>query len=349
MNRPNDAIRVLSQADQKNAFVLANLAVAYQAINELRGAVEKETDALAAWPSTQPGWDEGRLAWYRRAEGYYLVLLKSRLNEPKPAKGMDPLFGAPTRRGDYEAEVQPWKLWDDLPPDAYEIVSQLLVWFPFDDRLYWQLGELLNSQGYVEDAVKVFEDISFAGTLNDREFREHRSILKAAAPQATAVINAFRADPVRFQTDLRTLMWAFSPRGLLLPPPVGGELANEAALAARAPVYDDLRKRQEELVRQQLQDQLQRLGQAPQAAGTAAPPAPPVGWQPDWRMLLVGFTAGLIVAALAALQLTEWRTPPAAPPRRTPPLPPRTEPTDHDAGAIRTDAPTAPDRVEGAP
>ena len=103
MNRPNDAIRVLSEADQRNAFVLANLAVAYQAINELRGAVEKETDALAAWPSIQPGWNEGQLAWYRRVEGYYLKLLIARLNEPRPVKGMDNLFGTPVHPGAYEA------------------------------------------------------------------------------------------------------------------------------------------------------------------------------------------------------------------------------------------------------
>ena len=95
MNRPNDAIRVLSEADQKNPFVLANLAAAYQGINELRGAVEKETDALAVWPSIQAGWTGGQLAWDRRVEGYYLKLLKWRLNEPKPVKGMDLLFGAP--------------------------------------------------------------------------------------------------------------------------------------------------------------------------------------------------------------------------------------------------------------
>ncbi len=258
MNRPNDAIEVLSRADQKNAFVLANLAVAYQAINELREAVEKETDALAAWPSIQPGWNEGQLAWYRRVEGYYLKLLKVRLNEPRPVKGMDNLFGTPARSGAYEAQIQPWKLWDDLPPDAYEIVTQLLVWSPFDNRLYWQLGEIWNSEGYVEDAFKVFDDISNAGTLTDREFREHRAILKDAAPQAAAIIAAMQSDPAKFRTDLNSLLWALSPRGLLLPP-VAGDLANEAALAARAPVYEDLRKQQEQLVRQELQRQLQQL------------------------------------------------------------------------------------------
>ena len=350
MNRPNDAIRVLSDADQKNPFVLANLAVAYQGINELRGAVEKEKDALAAWPSVQPGWNEGQLAWYRRAEGYYLKLLKSRLDEPKPAKGMDPLFGAPARPGDYEAEIQPWRLWDDLPPDAYEIVSQLLLWSPYDDRLYWQLGELLNCQGYVEDAVKVFEDISFAGTISDREFRSHRSTLKAAAPEAAALISAVQNDPSKFQTDLNTLLWALSPRGMLLPP-VGGDLANEAALAARAPIYEALRKQQEQLLLRQLRQQLQQLD--PQSQQQAAAPAPPPSgnsW-PDWRPMLVGFAAGLIVAGLAALQLTEWRRrrQTAALPSPDAPRSPRKESAAHDAGAIRTDAPTAPDRMEGAP
>ncbi len=236
MNRPNDAIRVLSEADQKNPFVLANLAVAYQGINELRGAVEKETDALAVWPSIQAGWTGGQLAWDRRVEGYYLKLLKWRLNEPKPVKGMDLLFGAPSRPSEYEVEIVPWKLWDDLPPDAYEIVSQLLIWSPYDDRLYWQLGELLNCRGDVAEAAQVFEDISFAGTISDKEFRDHRSFLKQAAPEAAKLINAVQSDPTKFRRDFHPLMWAVSPRGLLLPP-VGGDLANETAMALRDQLY----------------------------------------------------------------------------------------------------------------
>ena len=45
-------------------------------------------------------------------------------------------------------------MWGDLPPDGYQIVAQLLVWSPNDDRLYWQLGELLNAMGSVQDAFK---------------------------------------------------------------------------------------------------------------------------------------------------------------------------------------------------
>src|SRR5207244_12073881 len=44
-----------------------------------------------------------------------------------------------------------------LPPDAVEIVEQLLIWLPHDDRLFWLLGELLNARGeYVTAGQEVF-------------------------------------------------------------------------------------------------------------------------------------------------------------------------------------------------
>ncbi len=181
LNRPNDAIRVLLQADQSNFLVLANLAAAYQSLNELDRALAFEEQALAAWPSIQPGWNGTELRWYRRAEGFYLKLLESRQRESqanpanKPPATMDVLFGKPrSAAGDYEAQEQPWKLWGDLPPDAYAIVSQLLVWSPNDDRLYWQLGELLNTMGLVPQAVDVFDELSFTRNFSTRVFMEHR-------------------------------------------------------------------------------------------------------------------------------------------------------------------------------
>src|SRR5207248_597685 len=109
--------------------------------------------------------------------------------------------------------------------------------------------------------------------------------------------------------------------------------ANETAMAVRAQAY---------------------AAQAQQQQQPSGPPTatPPRGWQPDWQMMLIGFAAGAIVAAIGALQWTEWRRrrQTAAPSAEIPPSP-RTEPAAHDAGAF-TDAaaqPAAPDRVEGAP
>ncbi|HVS39240.1 MAG TPA: tetratricopeptide repeat protein [Gemmataceae bacterium] len=353
MNRAPEAIQILTEADRTNYLVLANLAAAYQAINELQKAIDTETEALAVWPDIQAGWTNSQLTWYRRVEGYYLKLLQSRRDEPKPPTDMDAIFGAPLHRGAYGPEVHSWKLWDDLPPDAYAIVSQLLIWSPNDSRLYWQLAELLNTYGYVPDAVKIFDEISFGGSLNIEAFKSHRKALKNAAAEAGAVNELIQRDPAKFESDLYTLMWLTSPRGLLQPPLIG-DTANEALLAAPVPAFAALYQQQQEQTRQRLMDQLRQM----QPQQPAAPPAPAPaasGWA-DWRPLGIGFAAGLIVAVLAALQWTEWRrrrlaAPAGAPPPAPPPHQHR-EPAAHDAGAIRTDAspsPAAPDRLEGAP
>ncbi len=331
MNRPNDALRVLREADQNHFLVKANLAATYQALNELGQAAAYEGQALNAWPSIQPGWNSLELGWYRRAEGFYLKLLQFRLaerdrnerefNQPnRPWETMDELFEKPRGGGgDYQAEELPWKLWGDLPPDAYAIVSQLLVWFPNDDRLYWQLGEIMNSMGLVPEAVKVFDDLSNKNLNGVREFKEHRRTLKESVDVADALVKTYGNDIPRFQRDCRRFMAEIAPPGLLLPPG-GGDLAN--AIGAAVVMQADT-----------------------PPAQTTAPPSRPAsaGWQLDWKPIFVGFVAGLIVAVLGALQWKEWRR------RRPPTLSSQpAEPAVYDAGAFRSDA-SSTDRVEGAP
>ncbi len=333
LNRPNDAIRVLSTADQSHFLVLANLAAAYQEINELDRAIAYDEQALALWPSIQPGWNGSELRWYRRAEGFYLKLLESRQRESqanpanRPAATMDLLFGRPrASAGDYEAQELPWKLWGDLPPDAFAIVSQLLVWSPNDDRLYWQLGEVLNSLGLLTEADQIFDELANTRNLTGvREFMEHRQALKESLKVANALVNTYGNDTARYQRDCHIVLLELAPPGLLCSPGLG-QASNAVAPAAEAEWYV-------------LQEQ------QPGAGPGAAPPSPRRGWWPDWKPIFVGFAGGFILATLAVLQWMEWRK------RRRPETrpSPRTEPVAHDAGAFRADDPSAPDRVEGAP
>jgi hypothetical protein len=201
-----------------------------------------------------------------------------------------------------------------------------------------------------------------------RELQQHRAILKGAVPVAEAFDNAV-SDPAsksKFIMGLYTASSGLTPHGLLTPP-VCGQFAEAAGLAAWLPAESVITERQQALARMRLEDEQRRLGPVQAAAGppqgdaaAKAPAAAPnsAGPWPEWRPLFVGFAAGLIVATLAALQFLEWRRRrrAAAAPAGAPTLPPtefspprRTEPAVHDAGAIRTDAPSAPDRVEGAP
>ena len=340
LGRFNDALRVLSAGDQDHFMVLANLAAAYDNLGELERAVGYEEQALAVWPSIQPGWNRDELVWFRRAESFYLKLLQLRLREGRanPAvkrwDTMDALFGAPRPAGaEYEAQMQPWKMWGDLPPDGYALVSQLLIWSPNDDRLYWQLGELLNSYGYVQDALDVFNEL--IDTRNEstvRELMRHRLDLKDALAVYGALSKTYgdEGGTARFQRDSHYLMLDIAPP-LLLAPPGAGDASNAVAAAGVGVAYG-------------LQEQQQT------GAGGPAPPGRRPGWWPDWQAIFIGFAGGLIVATLAALQIMEWRkrrrhAPPAA---ETPPSS-RTEPAVHDAGAFRSDDPSAPDRVEGTP
>ncbi len=242
---------------------------------------------------------------------------------------MDALFGRPrTPAGDdYQGQEQPWKLWGDLPPDAFGIVSQLLVWSPNDDRLYWQLGEILNSMGPVAEADALFDELANSRSLSGvREFMRHRAAIKDSLKVANALVNTYtdptgRDDVGRYQKDCYYLMLEIAPRGLLSSPGLG-DACNAVAPAAVAEAYN-------------LQEQ------------PPPPPAPKAGWWPDWQAIFVGFAAGLIIATLAALQWTEWRKRSRAAAAAPPPSS-RTEPAVHDAGAYHADAPAAPDRLEGA-
>ena len=312
LGRPDDAVRVLRDAGDDNFLVLTNLAVAYQSIGLLGRAVLAQKQALDRWPAVWAGWTPEQ--WYvnRRVESYYYALLLARSREAVPADGrpapvqtMDALF--PGVRyvgpgGDYAAGRIDPALLDRLPPDAPWIVRNLLWSLPFDDRLYWQLGELLNSRGEVENALTVFNDlVSAREWSNVRELMRHRQVLRERA----AELEALRRSPLVRNNPLTPLLqenlfWSLTPRGS---PgvPVGGALAHEAAWWAAAGYFEILQGEE-------------RLGRPLEAADVAAapsapdtPPTPPPAWLPDWRQLGVGFVSGAVVAALAALQWGEWR------------------------------------------
>ena len=296
MNRPNDALRVLRRPT-RTIFSSKPTSPPPTRPNELDQAVAYEEQTLAAWPSIQPGWSNVELGWYRRVEGFYLKLLQFRLaerdaderefNQPnRPWDKMDDLFGKPrpapaaiikpaSCRGSYGANFR---------RTATPLCAQFLVWFPNDDRLYWQLGEIMNSIGLVREAIKVFDDLSNRDLNGVRKFRQHRRVLKESLDVANALASAYGNDHARFHREFQRIMAEIAPPGLLLPPG-GGNLADATGMAVIV------------------------QAETPPAAAAAPPtrPTPTSGWQFAWKPTLVGFAAGVIVAVLAALQWMEWR------------------------------------------
>ncbi len=311
--KTEEAVRALAPAearDPDNFLVLANLAVANYLVGTsaaspaekqagLQQAVQYQRRALKAWPWN--GFTGEQLNFYHRAERYFLRLLEHRWEEARSqdpaaaergglgfpsgaaAGGLDPLF--PGVRfsgpgGDYQAGCVDAETQDHLPLEGIPVVTQLCLWLPFDDRLYWLLAELLNAQGNVVDAGTVMMELEDARGFHNRELHRHRQVVLDARP-AALVLSGSDAAVVK-----EKLLLALAPRGATAAPGAG-QLAAEAAWAGA------------------LGHLSQGEALAPTApSGPSDPPSAPVPWLPDWRTFGVGVLTGAAVSALVGLQ---WR------------------------------------------
>jgi hypothetical protein len=182
--QPEEAIRVLEPAqvqEPRNLMVLANLASAYQQAGSLDRALSYEALMLESWPNAQPGFSADQLRWYRRAEKFYYLwlTLRNRENEQQlrpEEKTLDALFGSAdlVRSNDeYEAGRISPRSWAELPGDAIPIVEQLIYWLPFDNRLYWLYGELLNAKGDVHSAYEILNEL-----VDEQRRKEQSRVLR---------------------------------------------------------------------------------------------------------------------------------------------------------------------------
>jgi tetratricopeptide (TPR) repeat protein len=201
-----EAARVVPADAPCRCFLLANLASAYQENDDLlQRAIDTQQQALKIWPNEWPKWKPGEGLWYRRAETYALKLMRLRQAEQRRAAGragdfqtVDALFPGVRfvgPKGDYEAGRIDFAMWNELPFDAESIVLQLVFWRPFDDRLYWQYGELLNAGGRMDFAYRVLNEL-FAGRqrTQQREIQQHYRILRTARESAAESANPTMAD-----------------------------------------------------------------------------------------------------------------------------------------------------------
>jgi tetratricopeptide (TPR) repeat protein len=213
LGRISKATKVLEEAERVvpadapcRSFLLANLASAYQENDDLlQRAIDTQQQALKTWPAEWPKWKPGEGLWYRRVETYALKLMRLRQAEQRRAAGrtsdfqtVDALFPGVRfvgPKGDYEAGRIDFALWNELPFDAESIVLQLVFWRPFDDRLYWQYGELLNASGRVGFAYRVLNEL-FTGRqrTQQREIQQHYRILRAARESSAESANPMTAD-----------------------------------------------------------------------------------------------------------------------------------------------------------
>jgi len=235
LQKPRDAVNLLAPAqfqERDNFLVLANLATAEQLDGQPRRALDYLADALRLWPREwsdlsearrkwfgQIGWNEKDFRWYREVETHQLKLLRLRSKEPPTQanelpQNVDGIFddaGTSGKlrfvgpSGQYEAGKLALEQQAKLPKNALEIVEQLLIWMPYDTRLYWLLGELFNAEGNVPAALAILEEaaakwdprpVSQAGFKRDaalpKLFKEHLAVLRA---QPTAELKVIENAP----------------------------------------------------------------------------------------------------------------------------------------------------------
>jgi tetratricopeptide (TPR) repeat protein len=299
---PEKAIAILNAAndrDKDNFLVMSTLGTANQVTGEYQRADVWLTEGLRYWakPFDQLSpkhkafltetmkWNAADFAWFGKCEKFQRDLVRFRMRElkkgpltfAKALERLDPLFPDQTLRFVGESgKFEPGKIAkaeaDKLPPDAIEVVEQLLIWMPDDLRLYWLLGELLNARGDVENAKIVF--MEFLGKFSQMpEFQGMWSI-----------------DPKSGQPIVTPM--ALLPKFVERYPEVGGHLQ---ALLNFVPPPPNVGE----------------ADVAPKTSGTPKPIDPkkdgPVvaSMKVDWQALSVGLGGGMLVGFLLAWRLRD--------------------------------------------
>jgi tetratricopeptide (TPR) repeat protein len=316
-----ESLRVLPPDEPFRCLLLLHRAALYQELApdnaELQQrAVRFQEEALQSWPLLLPGWNRQESASYRRAEEYAKTSMELRWRElSNPRRGVshempppDNLFPKDERdpakkvrfvgdSGKYEAGGIAAKQMDRLPADADQVVLQLVLWRPHDNRLLWLYGELLNARGSVDWAFYLLDYVKTMRWQNTELDHHYQILAKAIAPfEELFRDKTLSGDNIRLQASL---LWTLTPRGGLLTTPFGtaaSELGGWTAATYAGASNDSLpTRRVSDTLRE---SESSRGATAPQSASNPLP---------DWRHLTVSFIAGMVVAVLSLLQWQQWR------------------------------------------
>lgn len=138
-------------------------------------------------PKAMPGVSAEQLAWQLKLNrGLLLKLIQLRQKEargpklPPEDELPDDLFGVKfvNAAGEYEPGALAPEQAAKLPPDALATVQQLVLWFPYDARLFWLLGELYAAKGEVLAAQKIMDELVGSMTYSNRKvLMAHREVV----------------------------------------------------------------------------------------------------------------------------------------------------------------------------
>ncbi len=164
----------LKSEHRKNFVVLSQYALAcfLSKSDDFRSrSSEAMEEAISVWPVAMNDLDEEQkkflnaVGWHetdfhrnREYDAYLLRLMKHRVREEarlkkklKTEEVLDPIFlddkKQPVRFTAEAGEFAVGRIeFQKLPDNSVEIVEQLLIWMPHDQRLLWLLGEVLNAR-----------------------------------------------------------------------------------------------------------------------------------------------------------------------------------------------------------
>jgi hypothetical protein len=193
----SEALRILNglagSRPRDNGFVIyTHFAYALRLQQGQRDSLERARLALEyPFPAKLAGLTPKQLAWYLKLEkDFHLPFLSHRARLGEGAKSppeLDPLFRDKTTResvryigesGQFEPGAIAAAEKVKLPPDAVAIVQQLVLWYPSDERLLWQLAELYNANGEIRAADQLFDQVIRDLHIESQEARDHRTIVK---------------------------------------------------------------------------------------------------------------------------------------------------------------------------
>jgi hypothetical protein len=196
--RPDDAEGALK--GRRNGF-LPNITLAHIAATQGQWARASEFLFIAddeKPPAALSTKSPKRFEWQRKVDrGALRTLFKLRGAEARGAK-VPPETELPDQiwpvhfvndAGKYEpgklAAAEKAKLPGGDFPEAIATVQQLVLWFPFDVRLYWLLGEVYAAKGDFDSALKIMNECVDSGRYSNRKvLMEHRELVTQAARAA---------------------------------------------------------------------------------------------------------------------------------------------------------------------
>ncbi len=296
LNEPKEAIKVLEAAEDKDDFlILTHLATAYQQLNDpllWERAISYQQRALQVWPAVSLRWNLEQLTWYRRAEQYYLLLLRLCGNKTYSQRHHRGTRWMPCFHDYIWTECLKSAVLPGAAPCRQK--TRRRTRWPSSDNCCTGCRSTIASPGCTANCSTSKATRSAPIKPCGKSSRYARRECDRSLPIITSLTSVRRIErSFRKRSGSIAATCSFSP-GPTRPSKSGGdELALEAAAVAATETAKDL-------------DQALPVFNSRPPGPPETPQGPTGTWLPDWRTVLVSFGAGMLFMGLLLLQWREW-------------------------------------------